>query len=915
MKKKGILNINLPKNKDFFSKKSFYRFRETLILTGIIAVLLLLFSNSLNNLDKSLNEIKFKVRGEQKLDSNIVVLYIDRAIMDSLGRVPLEWNYYSRVINALSFLRVKSIGIDNIFDENSPDFPNQASLLLSAVMNSNAVCVGGFFQELNFIDKNDSTFNEIFSKFYSDNILKDSLKSLFIGEKLSKPFPQLIKVSDGFGHLNFSDGLIITKVPSFIFYNEEEQQINEKKDLIIPSFALEMLRIYFELPKDSIQFFKNKIEIRNDVQSIIIPTTDNEIEINYLSSNKSIKKYSVTDFMRMYYAYNYSGKYEDEMKKFEGKIVIIGTSAEGVNQFYATPLEEKEALSTIQANIINTILQKRFIYYTPYFLTFLISILLSFIIFNLMSGYKIYQPILWSISIIIVYTILLFVLFSFDISISFQPIILAIFSIIISWVYKTNVVFIHTKRIEIEKKNIEEKLVESKSQVNILKNEIEQRKTNGNETLLEIQQSEQKINELSLTMEDLSDYNFNGNSIYEFEGIVFTSDSKMVEIIDTIKKIAPTDATILVTGESGTGKELVAKAIHNISLRNENKFVAINCGAITESILESELFGYEAGAFTGANKMKKGLFEVADKGTIFLDEITETSEFFQTKLLRIIQSGEFNRVGGTETLKVDVRIIAASNKPVEKLVQDGKFREDLFYRLNVIRIHLPALRERKSDINALVRSFLKKENKEELKISNAVMEIFFNYDWPGNIRQLESVIKRAVILTDADKQKLIRLKYIPQNIFTSLKGKVELGIQILDSLRAKGFKRNSISETARELGGLNRSTISEYLRGIFFKEFSENNFNIDITIKIISSSDDEETLKRVKKKFLGYLNILEKSIDKEKPLDEVKDFVNQKFRKMPLKYHFYLEEITEKIYNNILTFEIESEELENFDED
>ncbi len=913
MKRKGSLNITFSKNKNIFSKKSFYKFRESLILTAVIAVLLLMFNNPLKDLDKNLNEIKFKVRGEQKLDSNIVVLYIDRTIMDSLGRVPLEWNYYSRIINALSFLRVKSIGVDILFDENSPDYPNQASLLLSSVMNSNSVCVGCFFQELKHVEKNDSLFSNEFIDLNNEIIEKDSLNTMFIGNKLSKPFSQLIKVSRGFGHLNFSDGLIISKVPSFIFNIDQEE--NEKNS-IIPSFALEMLRIYWRLPKDSIQFHKNSVHIKNGEESFQIPTSNNEIEINFLSSNKSINKYSISDFLKMYYAYNYSGKYEQEIKKFKDKIVIIGSAAEGVNQFYATPLEEKASLSTIQANIINTVLQKRFIYYPPTLLTFLFTVILSFIIFNIMSNYKIYQPILWSIGIILVYIIVLFILFSFDISISFQPIISAMFSILMSWVYKTNVVFLHTKRIESEKDNIEEKLVESKSQVNKLKNEIEQRKTNGYDISVEVQQSGQKINELSSIMEDLSDYKFNGNTILKFEEIIFTNNSKMVELISTIKKIAPTDATILITGESGTGKELVAKAIHNISLRNENKFVAINCGAITESLLESELFGYESGAFTGANKMKKGLFEFADKGTIFLDEITETSEFFQTKLLRIIQAGEFNRVGGTETLKVDVRIIAASNKPIENLVQEGKFREDLFYRLNVIRIHLPSLRERKNDIEALVRHFLKKEKGEELKISNAVMESFLSYDWPGNIRQLESVIKRAVILVNADKQKLIRLKYIPKNISSSLKGKIDIEIQILDSLRSKGFKRNAISETATELGGLNRSTISEYLRGICFKEFYENNFNIEATIKVLSFTDDVEILQRVKKKFLGYLNNLEKNIEKEKPLDEVKNIINQKFRKMPLKYHFYLEEITETIYNNELKFQYEPEEMEeNPDED
>lgn len=255
----------------------------------------------------------------------------------------------------------------------------------------------------------------------------------------------------------------------------------------------------------------------------------------------------------------------------------------------------------------------------------------------------------------------------------------------------------------------------------------------------------------------------------------------------------------MITGENGVGKELVAMAIHKLSERRNKKFIPINCSAIPETLLESELFGYEKGAFTGATQRKKGIFEVADGGTIFLDEIADTSESFQTKILRILQSGEFNRIGGTEILKVDVRVIAATNRDIDKAVNEGKFREDLYYRLNVVRIHIPPLRERKEDISALVQHFLEKFNASNMKVSQAVMTAFLNYEWPGNIRQLESAIKRAIIFAKSDGRNLIQLKDLPDEITTSIRGKIDIEEQILNLLREKNFSHSSISETADEL--------------------------------------------------------------------------------------------------------------------
>ena len=253
------------------------------------------------------------------------------------------------------------------------------------------------------------------------------------------------------------------------------------------------------------------------------------------------------------------------------------------------------------------------------------------------------------------------------------------------------------------------------------------------------------------------------------EGIVGSSEP-MQEVLKSIGQVAASDATVLITGESGTGKELVARCIHQHSLRSKGPFVAVNCAAIPENLIESELFGHEKGSFTGATNMKPGKFELCDGGTIFLDEIGDMSLPTQTKVLRAIQEGEIQRVGGTVTLKVSVRLVAATNKDLEAMVALRQFREDLYYRLNVFRIRLPALRNRKGDVPLLVDFMLQRQaaakKTRPKRLSSEALEALLTYDWPGNVRELENVIQRANVLA---KGETILPKDLPQDVLTPRK--------------------------------------------------------------------------------------------------------------------------------------------------
>ena len=249
---------------------------------------------------------------------------------------------------------------------------------------------------------------------------------------------------------------------------------------------------------------------------------------------------------------------------------------------------------------------------------------------------------------------------------------------------------------------------------------------------------------------------------YRFEKII-TKSAKMQRVIEVIKVVAKSNATVLVTGESGTGKELVARAIHSQSNRHSKPFIAVSCAALPESLLESELFGHEKGSFTGAYAQKKGRFEFAEGGTLFLDEVGEMSANIQVHLLRVLEEKEFTRVGGNEPIKVDVRVISATNKDLRKAIEKQEFREDLYYRLNVVNVELPPLRERKEDVPLLAQHFLNKfasENRKEISgFSPEALEFLLDYDWPGNVRELENAIERAVILA---KNSLITVDDLPQ---------------------------------------------------------------------------------------------------------------------------------------------------------
>ncbi|MFN3385941.1 MAG: sigma 54-interacting transcriptional regulator [Candidatus Thermochlorobacter sp.] len=385
------------------------------------------------------------------------------------------------------------------------------------------------------------------------------------------------------------------------------------------------------------------------------------------------------------------------------------------------------------------------------------------------------------------------------------------------------------------------------------------------------------------------------------EDIYFAPNSPMVTILTKAEQVAKREIPILILGESGVGKEKLAQFIHRRSARREKAFIAINCGALNENLIESELFGYEAGAFTGATKAKAGRFEQADGGTLFLDEIGETSLAFQVKLLRVLQEGTFERVGGTKTIRVSVRVIAATHQSLEKLIAEKRFREDLFYRLNGFSLTVPPLRERPMDIEVLFTHFLHHIN-PNVKISDALLEWLKAQAWRGNVRELKAATERAVL-----NAALYRRDFLLPEDFElkesaprySLKSDA-LAEKILQALRQHEFKHRAISAVATELG-LHRATVTEYLRGWVIHFYNQSELLDEVCEKLrgtLPLRDEGQFHERIKTYIDGVLEKIQLGIDAKEP-DEV--IRTQRFRNLPSIFEMDLSSLIQKARQSQLT--------------
>lgn len=671
---------------------------------------------------------------------------------------------------------------------------------------------------------------------------------LYITDSLSFPSPKLINDQIPTGHINFirNNGI---EIPLQI----TNRLLKEK------AFSLSLIDAENGYPK--------------------------KIKLNFVSHWNKFKNYSLVEFFQLVQ------EKDPELLKLKNKIVIVGISDPQLSSVFETTFDDQLPGVALHAFAAENLLNERYIndkYYQWSIYAFIALIILLLIFLKDETRLFSFYTIIFSSSLLIFYIIYRFLFIELAISFIILPLAFTfIADIYFTLIEKRNQLTGYYNESELFKKLLAEKEKELLS----LQSDLNKSSYQNTEKLLEkiegltediVKLKENENDQIAANVVKVTDEQ-------NFSGLIFRS-AEMKNVVDLIMKAAPTDASILITGESGTGKELVAKAVHSLSKRKDKKFVAVNCAALTESLLESELFGHVRGAFTGAIIDKVGKFEAADKGTIFLDEIGETTENFQVKLLRVLQSGEFDKVGSVNTATTDVRVISATNKDLKLLIKERKFREDLFYRLNVININIPPLRERKEDIESIARYFCDSDEKK-YQLSLAALKSLNDYDWPGNVRELESVIRRAKVFCESGNRSLIQLNDLPAEIVKSVKLNFE--DIVIESLRNKKFSHSSINETAKELGNVSRTLVAENFRGLSLKILVDNNFELTNTILAITKNDNQEILSRVKSKLDTWLLNIKKDVDQYRELsfDEIKTKLNSKYKNLPQKYHTYLDQV------------------------
>ncbi len=707
----------------------------------------------------------------------------------------------------------------------------------------------------NVLQKEIQRANNVVLSSVAGNI--NDIDNLYKTDSLSLPSPKLIDDAIHSGHINYlkKDGIII---PLEIINQDSQEK----------AFSLQLL----EPPG----------------------VNDKTIKLNFISSWHKFKNYSLSEFFQLVQDNS------PELLQLKDKIILIGVSDPQLSSVTGARFDDVIPGVALHAFALDNLLNQRFFndkYYNLSIILFGIFLIAWIILSKDKNQNLRYYIIIIAGSLLIFYVLNRFLYIELAYSYLIIPLAIMFF---VDVYYKVVENRKQLKGYYNEAVLLKNLIANKEKELSVLQRELNQSKDEkANSLLVKINNLKENINKIKENQDDQKLIEMKSeNNEENFLGLVFKSDL-MKNVAELIKKAAPADAAILITGESGTGKELVAKAIHSLSKRSNNKFVAVNCAALTETLLESELFGHVKGAFTGAVSDKIGKFEAADKGTIFLDEIGETSENFQAKLLRVLQFGEFDKVGSVTPSKVDVRIISATNKDLKQRIKENKFREDLYYRLNVINIHLPSLKERTEDIEPLIKHFIKTEN-DNINISLAALNCLQEYEWKGNVRELESVIKRAVVFCKASDRKLIQLNDLPEEIIKSIKLNFE--DLVIESLRAKGFSHSSINETAKELGNVNRTLVAENFRGYSLKTFYDNSFDEVKTIKAVCLNDKQEEIDRVKAKLETWLNNIRKDVSEHKDhsFEVVKHELKSKYKNLPQKFHFYLDEVIKYYLNKSL---------------
>ncbi len=831
---------------------------------GLIVIVLLvgipsLFPLSWHDLiENSLIDLQFKLRGARPLSDEIVFVYIGAEDAQALGGWPITRDYYGYMTHVLNQLGASVIGFDILFDTPNHHYPEFDNILADFFQSAGNVCLPMAFAEL-ARDENQSSQRS---------------NQVFVGRDPVFPFDQLRKHAAGIGFSNFTASPVVRKAPLVAAYN----------DVMMLSFGAELARLYLNSPHR-----KKAAGDTIAVNQFVFPIDrQGQLRLNHFGGLDDATAMSFVEVLKVF-------ERAPDSLDFKDKIVLAAATFSGAPTLKATPLSNALPGALIHATVAENLIHRNFLREAPKPWQLILIILMAMAAWVVSQLNPTGLKIAGGLGMILIYAVIA------QIAFNQANLVLPLFYPAIAYLITLSYAGVMRRRgrqsvDESIKQLLQEQIIAKESALEIAQsnlaevhNLVQQQAADSEQIRQMADGRQKKIFDLEKELRDLRTHIIpeEKSASPQFPEIIHAPGGKIAEVLAMAEKVGAENIAVLILGETGTGKEMIARAIHQSGKRKNAPFVAVNCGALPETLLESELFGHEKGSFTGAQARRRGRFELADQGTIFLDEISETTPAFQARLLRVLQEGAFERLGGEETIKVDVRLIAASNKNLPEEVANGRFRADLFYRLNGFPITLPPLRERREDIPLLARHFLKKHGRDAAaSFSDQAMNMLENYQWPGNVRELENAVRRAAILAQSESRQLIQVADLPKEIVEKQSPQQATVVyqtleeQILEMLRALKFSRSAISQTAKALGNRDRGTITEYFRGICFEILVNADFDVEKAARIIAATNDEETVGKVQSKIDEYLRNLRAS-----------DASEALFKGLPKKYHSYLQQV------------------------
>lgn len=771
-----------------------------------------------------------RISPNRTASDKILLVTLDDRDIESLGGWPVSRDYHAYMIHALTSCGAKTIGMDFLFRDRDTLFQEYDQALADFIRSSDRVVLPTVFQSGNEVLSPAHPFQEHATLGFSN--LGDQTPVCMV--------PLTVSVRD---NRLYSFGFQLARR----FLGAEEPTVDGN-------------RILLNLPAGG------RLAVPVDERGRFLP--------DYFGGIGKIKTIGFVELLHTFQA-------APDSLDLEGKLVLVAPTAQTLPVIKQIPGFGAAPGSLIHLTVAENLIIGRILRQVPAWFSGIILAALSVLTVGMIWTGRIRSGLALLASFIVLWTLPAWILYRESlILLPLTPFFFALFGVIcLSGLYAWAEYAGQKQRSALLETEID-RTMDALIRVRSKKRMSEREK-------------EQAVHRLEKHLRDLEAIRLPELRTGDPGGIIHAPGSPMRDILKQMRTVAKDTIPVLILGETGTGKELIARAVHQNSLRKDREFMAVNCGALSENLLESELFGHERGAFTGAHARRLGRFEQAHGGTLFLDEIAETSPAFQARLLRVLQEGVFERVGGQQPIRTDVRIVAATNRDLRDEVDAGRFRADLYFRLNGFPIRLPPLRDRRMDIPLLVSHFLSRNARKGIRsLSKTAMDRIEVYNWPGNVRELENAVRRAALLAESRGRDRIGAEDLPDEMRPKTGPDSPplgrpMGERILSLLRAHGFSRSAITRTAGALGGRDRGTVTEYFRGLCFQAVVRNGYRIRDAAVDIAGADDAKTVARVEKKIRGYLENVY-SIHEEGVKQEPRPSA---FQGLPKAFHPFLEDL------------------------